>query len=175
MKKLIIVLCLMIVSVMGCQTKENKEVAEEKTKTEASKDTEVITEKEIAINTSGEETAESKQQEQKAEGKQVSSEHQKENSQKEESDSTKQPVTNPSTSQKESENMELISEEEAEKLVKNYVVESGRSIKDFERIYYDHTEGYNLIVHYYEQHPDHTATINWYEVDGVTGAVVPQF
>jgi len=31
----------------------------------------------------------------------------------------------------------------------------------------------NWNVHVYEQMPDHTATMNWFEVDGQTGAIKP--
>ena len=40
---------------------------------------------------------------------------------------------------------------------------------------YDHKSGNNYVFHYYEMMSDHTATVNWYDVNAKTGKVTPLF
>ena len=194
MKKFIIVLCFMLIGLVGCTKEHPTEKSEPKKTTEEKKQEK--TEKQKDEKGTNKET-EQRETEIKKENKELEEPSPKKEKKKEEPTNAepvnaelqgkeiagelpknsetkinKQKVDN---SQKESDTMDTISETEAEKLVINYLKDAGRTIKEKERIVYDHTEGYNLIVHYYEQRDDHTATINWYEVDGVTGAVIPQF
>ncbi|MCI5587325.1 MAG: hypothetical protein MR384_05520 [Lachnospiraceae bacterium] len=40
---------------------------------------------------------------------------------------------------------------------------------------YDHTSGNKYVFHYYEVLSDHTATVNWYDVNIRTGKITPWF
>lgn len=45
------------------------------------------------------------------------------------------------------------------------------------KVEYDHvsTDGTKWVIHVYEQLPDHTATLNWFDVDKTTGQVTKEF
>lgn len=47
--------------------------------------------------------------------------------------------------------------------------------KSYYYLDYDHKSGNEYVFHYYEMMSDHTATINWYEVNIKTGKITSMF
>lgn len=65
--------------------------------------------------------------------------------------------------------------EDAVIATRKYLEKKRYPFKGNERIRFDNLNGDIYLIQLYEGFPDHIATINWFEVNRVTGNVVPMF
>lgn len=67
-----------------------------------------------------------------------------------------------------------ISKKQARKKVVKYIKKYGNWNTSY-YLDYDHNGKNTYVFHYYEMMSDHTATVNWYDVNWNTGKVKPEF
>lgn len=67
-----------------------------------------------------------------------------------------------------------LTKKQARKKVVKYLKKNKIWNKDY-YLEYDHKSGNKYVFHYYEMMSDHTATVNWYDVNIRTGKITPEF
>jgi hypothetical protein len=65
--------------------------------------------------------------------------------------------------------------EEAVIATRKYLDRKNYPLKSNERIRFDNLNGDIYLIQLYEGFPDHISSVNWFEVNRVTGEVVPMF